>query len=60
MHEKVGVKTHCLTPLPKKWGPPIDPLDPVLPRSMPVALRSLQTVHCFKAALKTFLFSHNL
>jgi len=33
MHEKVGVKNHCLSPLSKKWAS-IDPLDPVLPRSM--------------------------
>jgi len=33
MHEKVGVKTHCLTPHSKKWGSS-DPLDPVLPHSM--------------------------
>jgi len=33
MHEKVGVKNHCLTPLSKKSGS-VDLLDPVLSRSM--------------------------
>ena len=33
---------------------------PMAWNALPVALRSLQTVNSFKAALKTFLLSHNL
>jgi len=57
MQEKVGVKQHYLTPHSRKWGS-VDPLTPVLPRSMTIYGKTL-TKHNF-TPLTNSRFNNNV